>query len=90
MAFSQNFDLILFLAKHSQNKKDGSNFIQYKDLLGVQKDNGNTTGLGIFYYYKEIPAMVLANQYIPWRIVNEARAIFHDVVPHPEGIYYLT
>ncbi len=34
-AFSQNLDLILFFAKYSWNKKDGSNLIQYEDLLDV-------------------------------------------------------
>ena len=60
-ALSQNLDLILFLAEHSRNKKDGGNLIQHKDLLGVQEGDGNATGPGILYYCKGIPAMVLAN-----------------------------
>ncbi len=88
-ALSQNFDLILFPAEHSRIKKDGSNLIQYEDLLGIQEDDRNATGSGILHYCKEMPAMVLANQCTLLGIVNGARAILHGVIPYPEGIYYL-
>ncbi len=47
-ALSQNLDLIFFLAEHFRNKKDGGNFIQHKDLLNIQKCDGNAIGPGIF------------------------------------------
>ncbi len=88
-ALSPNLDLILFPAEYFRNKKDGDNLIQHKDLFDVQEGDGNATGPSIFYYYKGMPAMVLANQCTPLRIVNGARAILPGVVPHPEGICYL-
>lgn len=60
-ARSQNMDLILFSTKHSWNKKDKDNLIQYKKLLGVQEDEGKIASPGILYYYKRIPAIVLVN-----------------------------
>ena len=75
-------DLILFSAKHSRNKKDGGNFIQYEDLFVVQEGERNVTGPGILYYYKKMPAMVLVSQCIPLGIVNGARVTIYSVVSH--------
>ena len=88
-ARSHNMDLILFLAEHSRNKKDGGNLIQHEDLLSVQKDKGNATGPRILYYYKGMPVMVLANQCTLLGIVNGAKITIYDVVFHLQGIWFL-
>lgn len=74
-------DLVFFLAKHSQNKKDGGNLIQHMDLFDVQEDKKNAASSKIFYYCKKIPAIILGNQCTMLKIVNGARFIIYDVIP---------
>lgn len=82
-------DFILFLAEHSRNKKDRDKLIQHEDLLGAHEGEKNAGSPDILYYCKKMPAIVLANQYIPLRIVNRVRDIVHGVVFHPQGICFL-
>lgn len=85
----QNIDLILFLAKHSQNKKYRNNLIQHKNIFNVQKDKKNIPSPGILYYCKKMPAIILANQYIPLEIVNRVKIIVHSIFPFSQGICFL-
>lgn len=66
-------------------KRNGGNLIQHEILFDAQDGEGNCSGPGLLYYCKGMPANMLANQCTPLGIVNEARAIVHGVVPHPEG-----
>lgn len=63
-------------------KKDGGNFARHELLFDAQNGEGNCIDPGLLFYYKGMPANLLANQCTFLDIVNGVRAIVHGVVPH--------
>lgn len=84
-AHANNWDIIIFPAKYYQTKKDDSNLIQHELLFKAQDGEENFTGPDLLFYCREMPAYLLANQYIHLSIVNSARAIIHWVLSYPNN-----
>lgn len=79
-------DLIIFLAHHSQSRKNDGKLIIYCNFVKIQDKEHSATGPSLLYYYKRIPVIILANVCILLKIVNGATTIAYGVISHPNGM----
>ncbi len=79
-------NLIIFLAHHAHNRKNGGKSLIYHHIIKIQDYEYDTTGLGLLYYCKKMPYIVLANVCTPLEIVNGVTIIIYKVIPYLDGM----
>lgn len=76
-------DFIIFLAQHSHNRKNPGDPIIYHDVVKIQDREHGTIDLGLLYYCKAMPVIILINVCTPLGIMNGATAIAYGIISHP-------
>lgn len=79
-------DFIIFLAYHSHNWKNRGRSIIHHDIIKIQEGAHGATSLGLLYYYKEMPNIVLTNICTLLEIINEATTIAYGFIPQPDSM----
>lgn len=80
---------MIFPVEYYWLKKDSRSFIWNELLFNIQDGKGNCIGPGLLFYYKKMPANLLANQYTLLKIISDIRVIVNGVIPNPEGEFEL-
>lgn len=60
-AWSVGYNIIIFLAQHSQTKREGEKNILHMDLSSIQDRDHRAIGPSLLYYYKGMPVALLTN-----------------------------